>query len=92
MDQLAFEDIIFSASGGFISDKPISIGNNHAGYYGFRNATSNNKLIDDGAMNTVVKAWNSTLSTEKKELPSSAICHGTLSKLGKLPSTILFFD
>ncbi len=39
-------------------NKTVERGHNHAGYFGFINATNNNKvLIDDGAMNTVVRDW-----------------------------------
>jgi hypothetical protein len=38
------------------------IGLNHAGYIGFRNTTDLSKLVDDGAMDIVVKNWNPTTS------------------------------
>jgi Alpha/beta hydrolase of unknown function (DUF900) len=34
----------------------VDIGDNHAGYFGFRNST-NHTFIDDGAMNIVVREW-----------------------------------
>jgi hypothetical protein len=34
----------------------VDIGDNHAGYFGFRNST-NHTFIDDGAMNVVVREW-----------------------------------
>jgi hypothetical protein len=70
------------ANGDNAIDKPfhenqiLTRGENHAGYYGFRSTTIKNMLIDDGAMNTVVRDWNSTLADEKKisTLPEEAIC------------------
>lgn len=35
----------------------VDVGDNHAGYIGFRNLTNTNLLADDGAMNVVVKHW-----------------------------------
>jgi hypothetical protein len=40
----------------------IGIGYNHAGYLGFRNLMNTNKLVDDGAINIVIKNWNLTNS------------------------------
>jgi pimeloyl-ACP methyl ester carboxylesterase len=37
----------------------VNIGDNHAGYIGFRNPTNPNLLADDGAMNIVVEQWQS---------------------------------
>jgi pimeloyl-ACP methyl ester carboxylesterase len=70
------------ANGDNMADKPFQFnmtyarGENHAGYYGFRNATANTTLIDDGAINTVVRDWNSTLAPEKQisTLPEQAKC------------------
>ena len=38
------------------------MGFNHAGYIGFRNLTDTSKLVDDGAIDTVIKNWNHTAS------------------------------
>ena len=38
----------------FTKGETVSIGDNHIGYVGFRNATDNTKLVDDGAINIVV--------------------------------------
>jgi hypothetical protein len=38
----------------------INTGYNHAGYLGFRNLTDSSKLVDDGAIDIVVKDWNYT--------------------------------
>jgi hypothetical protein len=38
----------------------IDIGYNHAGYLGYRNTTDTTKLVDDGAIDIVVKNWNWT--------------------------------
>jgi pimeloyl-ACP methyl ester carboxylesterase len=72
-DQIADFPFYFNIS------QPVSIGNNHAGYYGFRNATNSAMLIDDGAMNKVVRDWNSTLVPEKQisTLPS-AMCNAKI--------------
>ena len=56
----------------------VTIGQNHAGYYGFRNPADNKTLIDDGAINTVVRDWNITLAAEKQSSSlSQAICNST---------------
>jgi hypothetical protein len=36
-----------------------SVGDNHAGYIGFRNLDDTDILADDGAMNVVVDNWHS---------------------------------
>ncbi|HEY9491760.1 MAG TPA: hypothetical protein VIP56_07225 [Nitrososphaeraceae archaeon] len=60
----------------FHNNKPVYRGQNHAGYYGFRNPADNKTLIDDGAMNTVVRDWNITLATQKQSSSlSQAICN-----------------
>ncbi len=47
--------------GGYILDPicRVGIGDNHGGYIGFRNLDNVNLLKDDGAMNIVVKNWES---------------------------------
>ena len=55
----------------------ITIGQNHAGYYGFRNPADNKTLIDSGAMNTVVRDWNITLAAQKQSSSPSALCNST---------------
>jgi pimeloyl-ACP methyl ester carboxylesterase len=49
-------------------------GNNHGGYFGFRNATDNTKLIDDGAMNVVVDNWKNLTPKANWNLPLTAMC------------------
>ena len=46
---------------GFKQGKEVNRGENHAGYFGFRNPANNTALIDDGAMNAVVRDWNSDI-------------------------------
>jgi len=52
----------------------VSIGNNHAGYIGFRDATNHNTLVDDGAMNVVVSNWNNSTATQKHFSPTTTTC------------------
>jgi pimeloyl-ACP methyl ester carboxylesterase len=40
--------------------EPPNIGDNHAGYIGFRNRTDTNLLANDGAMNVVVSNWRNS--------------------------------
>jgi hypothetical protein len=35
----------------------VDIGDNHAGYIGFRDPTNRSSLLDDGAMDEVVDDW-----------------------------------
>jgi hypothetical protein len=70
------------ADGDGYSDDPfmkngskVERGENHAGYFGFRNATNSKILVDDGAMNSIVRHWNNTLVTEKPDSIPSDICH-----------------
>jgi hypothetical protein len=35
----------------------VDIGDNHAGYIGFRDRNNSSSLVDDGAMDIVVKNW-----------------------------------
>ncbi len=35
----------------------VNVGDNHLGYMGFRNLTDTSKLVDDGAMDSVVAEW-----------------------------------
>lgn len=36
---------------------PIVRGDNHGGYFGFRDTINHTKLVDDGAINIVVDNW-----------------------------------
>jgi hypothetical protein len=65
--------------GEFIEGENVTRGESHYGYFGFRNPADNKTIIDDGAMNTVVRDWNSSLASEKKDSLLSAICDTTLS-------------
>jgi hypothetical protein len=38
-----------------LPDGKYPIGESHYGYFGFRNPADNKTIIDDGAMNTVVR-------------------------------------
>jgi pimeloyl-ACP methyl ester carboxylesterase len=58
----------------FESRSEVGIGDNHAGYIGFRNATNHNTLVDDGAMNVVVNNWNNSTATQKQFSPETTIC------------------
>jgi Alpha/beta hydrolase of unknown function (DUF900) len=70
------------AEGDDVADWPlkknetVERGSNHGGYFGFTNMMGNKKvLLDDGAMNTVVRDWNNTLVREKQNSTLSAICN-----------------
>jgi hypothetical protein len=41
-------------------DGTYTRGESHYDYFGFRNSADNKTIIDDGAMNTVVRDWTST--------------------------------
>jgi pimeloyl-ACP methyl ester carboxylesterase len=58
----------------FGSGSEVGIGDNHAGYVGFRDATNHNTLIDDGAMNVVVSNWNNSTATQKHFSPATTTC------------------
>jgi pimeloyl-ACP methyl ester carboxylesterase len=60
----------------FTPNYNIMRGENHAGYYGIRNATNATMLIDSGAINTIVRDWNSTLADEKNisKISDKAVC------------------
>jgi pimeloyl-ACP methyl ester carboxylesterase len=58
----------------FNSGSEVGIGDNHAGYIGFRDATNHNTLIDDGAMNVVVSNWNNSTATQKHFSPATTTC------------------
>lgn len=36
----------------------LKVGDNHRGYIGFRNSTDPTKLVDNGAIDVVVRSWN----------------------------------
>ncbi|SRR5215204_27921 len=40
-----------------VQNMTIRRGDNHGGYFGFRDAANNTKLVDDGAINVVVDNW-----------------------------------
>jgi pimeloyl-ACP methyl ester carboxylesterase len=63
----------------FIEDQTIKIGDNHKGYLGYRNATNNTTIIDDGAIDIVVDNWNNIKPTSNinPKFNSSSICHDT---------------
>ena len=62
-------------------DGTYTRGESHYDYFGFRNPADNKTIIDDGAMNTVVRdCWTSSLESEKKYSPLSALCNTTLPR------------
>jgi pimeloyl-ACP methyl ester carboxylesterase len=58
----------------FKSGSEVGIGDNHAGYIGFRDATNHNILLDDGAMNVIVSNWNNSTATQKHFSPATTTC------------------
>jgi pimeloyl-ACP methyl ester carboxylesterase len=56
------------------TNQVITRGDNHGGYFGFRNTTDITQLIDDGAINIVVDNWNNLISEPKQNLQLTAIC------------------
>ncbi|MFL6507960.1 MAG: alpha/beta hydrolase [Nitrososphaeraceae archaeon] len=52
----------------------VGIGDNHAGYIGFRDPANHNILLDDGAMNVVVSNWNNSTATQKHFSPETTTC------------------
>jgi pimeloyl-ACP methyl ester carboxylesterase len=58
----------------FDSRSEVGIGDNHAGYIGFRDAINHNTLVDDGVMNVVVNNWNNSTATQKQFSPETTIC------------------
>jgi pimeloyl-ACP methyl ester carboxylesterase len=53
----------------------IRRGDNHGGYFGFRDAANNTKLMDDGAINIVVDNWKKVLPDTRQIVELSAICN-----------------
>ncbi|MGB9169797.1 MAG: alpha/beta hydrolase [Nitrososphaeraceae archaeon] len=58
----------------FTKGEPVSLGDNHIGYLGFRNATDNAKLVDDGSINIVVDNWNNVEPKIEQKTELTAIC------------------
>ena len=58
----------------FDSGSEVGIGDNHAGYIGFRDPANHNILLDDGAMNVVVSNWNNSTATQKHFSPETTTC------------------
>jgi hypothetical protein len=58
----------------FDSRSEVGIGNNHAGYIGFSEATNHSTLVDDGAMNVVVNNWSNSTAIQKQFSPETTIC------------------
>jgi pimeloyl-ACP methyl ester carboxylesterase len=58
----------------FESGVEVGIGDNHAGYIGFRDSINKKILIDDGAIGVVVSNWNNSIVPEKQYPSSTAIC------------------
>jgi hypothetical protein len=59
----------------FREGETVSVGDNHIGYIGFRNATETTKLVDDGAINVVVDTWNKIEPKIEQKLELTAICN-----------------
>jgi hypothetical protein len=49
-------------------------GDNHGGYFGFRDVENNTRLVDDGAISIVVDNWNRIKPGIKQNLPQGTIC------------------
>jgi len=64
----------------FEQGQNVSRGQDHAGYFGFRDPADYNALKDDGAINAVVRDWNSTLTFEKQDPPPFAKCDNAILK------------
>ena len=58
----------------FGSRSEVGIGDNHAGYIGFRDPTNHNILLDDSTMNVVVSNWNNSTATQKHFSPETTTC------------------
>jgi Alpha/beta hydrolase of unknown function (DUF900) len=52
----------------------IARGDNHGGYFGFRDTEKDTRLVDDGAMNVVVDNWSRIKSEIKESLQQSLMC------------------
>jgi esterase/lipase superfamily enzyme len=52
----------------------IARGDNHGGYFGFRDTENDTRLVDDGAMNVVVDNWSRIKSEIKESLQQSLMC------------------
>lgn len=52
----------------------IKIGDNHGGYFGFRDSANKTKLVDDGAINVVVKTWENLPPITKSPAQLTGIC------------------
>ena len=63
----------------FVEDQHITTGDNHRGYLGYRNATDNSTITDDGAINLIVDNWNiNKTSNASPNVESSTICRDSL--------------
>ena len=49
-------------------------GDNHGGYFGFRNGYDTTTLTSDGAMNILVDQWNNVRPTIDQNAGLSSIC------------------
>lgn len=49
-------------------------GDNHGGFFGFRDAENNTRLMDDGAMSILVDNWNGIKPEIKQNLLQGTIC------------------
>jgi hypothetical protein len=57
-----------------VTNMIIARGDNHGGYFGFRDTENDTRLVDDGAMNVVVDNWSRIKSEIKESLPQSLMC------------------
>jgi hypothetical protein len=61
----------------FIDGQPISIGENHRGYLGYR--FNETEILDDGAINLVVSSWENRPPININQNQSDSVCHDSLS-------------
>jgi Alpha/beta hydrolase of unknown function (DUF900) len=71
---------ICDADGDGSPDYPLFVnlllvrGDNHGGYFGFRDSVNHTKLVDDGAINIVVDNWRNVTSGINQNLQLTALC------------------
>lgn len=53
----------------------IKIGDNHGGYFGFREAVNNTRLLDDGAINVVVDNWKNLTPAINQSVQLTTKCN-----------------
>jgi Alpha/beta hydrolase of unknown function (DUF900) len=53
----------------------IKMGDNHGGYFGFRDAANNTRLVDNGAINVVVDNWKNLTPTINQPVQLTTKCN-----------------